>query len=153
MGNSKNSQNKHTCRGKYKKRVPPWCTDTQQKEITTPATSLDGNRIVSLTQLVSFITDVSTHSKSCEQGTVSLHSESKRDGMASTLCIFTAKCDTCNEEIQFLTSGKVSGVSNSQRWETNVAATWKQCELLLPIDTQRYMCRLSQWWVCEYVQA
>lgn len=110
MGNGKNKKNTHISRGKYKKRIPPkrlQSTSSQQNENSTPATSLDGNRIINLTELASFVGDVSSHTQSCQQGVVSLCGESNREGMASVL---TARCDTCNTDISFATSGKIRGV-------------------------------------------
>lgn len=122
MGNKRASKYTHKHRGIYKKKlVPPSRSHTSIEEKKTG--SLSGSRIVNLSQLGSFVTDISAHSQSCQQGTVFLCSETRRDGLASTLA---AKCNTCNENISFKTSSCVSLTDNSKRWEANVAATWGQ---------------------------
>ena len=90
------------------------------KKATQP---LHGSRIINLEKLASFISDVSTHSQSCQLGTVSLVGETYRGGLAS---ILGAKCDGCRAELAFPTSSKVSTASGGKRWECNAAAVWGQ---------------------------
>jgi len=121
MGNKKNKSNTHACRGKYKKFKPPIRWQKQQNSDKVP--SLEGSRIINLEKLAPFINEVSTHSKSCQLGTVSLTGETYRGGLAS---ILSAKCSGCRMEIAFPTSSKVASVSGAKRWECNMAAVWGQ---------------------------
>ena len=128
MGSAKNKKNPHVSRGKFRKRRPPQCRNREheQKENIGPGgstNSLEGSRIINLQQLASFVKDISSHSKSCLMGNISLIGETYRNGMASVL---SAKCSSCRMEIAFSTSQKVEGVGSGKRWECNVAAVWGQ---------------------------
>ena len=128
MGSRKNKANKHISRGVYKKKFQPWNVQNkvQVKENLSQSHSsatLEGSRIINLQQLASFIGDVSSHSQSCDPGTMSLTGEMYRSGMASVL---SARCNNCRAEIAFSTSHKVKGVGTGKRWESNVAAVWGQ---------------------------
>ena len=85
--------------------------------------SLQGSWIINLEKLVPFINEVSTHSKSCQLGTVSLTGETYQGGLAY---ILSAKCSGCRMEMAFPTSSKVASVSEAKRWECNMAAVWGQ---------------------------
>ena len=128
MGSAKNKKNPHVSRGKFRKRRPPQCRNKEhdQKENISPGCStnaLEGSRIINLQQLASFVKDISSHSKSCLMGNISLIGETYRNGMASVL---SAKCSSCRMEIAFSTSQKFEGVGSGKRWECNVAAVWGQ---------------------------
>ena len=97
-----------------------------EKENITPqesAAALDGSRIINLEQLAFFISDISSHSQSCEPGAISLVGETYRNGMASVL---SARCGSCQTEIAFSTSRKIDGIGSGKRWDSNVAAVWGQ---------------------------
>ena len=74
-------------------------------------------------QLQKFVAQVSTHSRSCQNSTISLTSERYREGLASVL---SATCSGCRMEVAFPPS-KVTGLGGgSQWWECNLAAVWGQ---------------------------
>ena len=126
MGNKKNKAFKNMYRGKYKKKFQPHRVARTNKENISPpdpAIALDGSRIISLKHLASFIEDVSSHSQTCQLGTITFTGETFRDGLASGL---SAKCNECSSDITMSTSSKVRGVGGGQRWENNVAAVWGQ---------------------------
>ena len=121
MGNKRNKSNPHASRGYYKRKKGPACRPKQDNTDTTP--QLQGCRIINLEKLASFIEDVSTHSQSCQHGTVSLVGETYCGGLAS---ILSAKCSGCRIELAFPTSSKVSSLGGARRWECNMAAVWGQ---------------------------
>ena len=118
MGSKKNKGNPHISRGKYKKHKQPICRLKQQD---SEVQSIEGSRIINMEKLKSFVSDVSTHSKSCQLGTISLIGETYRGGLASVL---SARCSGCRAEIAFPTSSRVASLSGTKRWESNLAAVW-----------------------------
>ena len=106
MGSNRNTQ---ISRGNYKKKFHPHkvrrADDKHyEKENIAPqesAAALDGSWIINLEQLAFFISDISSHSQSCEPGAISLVGETYRNGMASVL---SARCGSCQTEIAFSTS-------------------------------------------------
>ena len=84
---------------------------------------LDGNQIINLKNLKSYIKKISEHSITCG-GEVEFLGEKKRDGLASTLVSY---CKKCEEEITFLSSLKSSiGSSNSSVYNVNIGAVLGQ---------------------------
>ena len=58
-------------------------------------------------QLQKFVAQVSSHSHSCQNGSISLTGERYREGLASVL---SATCSSCRMEVAFPTSSKVTGL-------------------------------------------
>ncbi len=122
MGRKRNKANTHACRGKFMKRKQPirWPKQDDNADTMPP---IQGSRIINMERLASFVADVSTHSQSCQLGSISLTGETYRGGLAS---ILTAKCSGCRMELAFPTSSKVTSLSGARRWECNLAAVWGQ---------------------------
>ena len=68
--------------------------------------AVGGCRIVNLDQLQKFVAQVSTHSHSFQNSTISLTGERYREGLASVL---SATCSGCRMEVAF-PSSKVTGL-------------------------------------------
>ncbi len=115
MGSSKN-KNSNVSNGMFKKRAAPqrWKKEepARPSQGETSLSSFDGSRIINLAQLAYFISDVSAHSASCQQGTSMLTGEHNREGLASVL---SARCSSCRLEVAFPTSFEVTGVGAGQR--------------------------------------
>ena len=79
--------------------------------------------MVNMDQLQKFVVQVSSHSRSCQNGSISLTGERYREGLASVL---SATSSGCRMEVAFPTSSKVTGLGGGQRWECNLAAVWGQ---------------------------
>ena len=69
--------------------------------------AVGGCRIVNMDQLQKFVAQVSSHSRSCQNGSISLTGEHYREGLASVL---SATCSGCRMEVAFPTSSKVTGL-------------------------------------------
>ena len=121
MANKKNKW-KNACRGKqlrgkYKRSSKP------DEGKPNSGRAVGGCRIVNMDQLQKFVVQVSSHSRSCKNGSISLTGERYREGLASVL---SATCSGCRMEVAFPTSSKVTGLGGGQRWECNLAAVWGQ---------------------------
>ena len=121
MANKKNKW-KNTCRGKqlrgkYKRSLKP------DEGKPNSGSAVGGCRIVYMDQLQKFVAQVSSHSHSCKNGSISLTGERYREGLASVL---SATCSGCRMEVAFPTSSKVTGLGGDQQWECNLAAVWGQ---------------------------
>ena len=78
-------------------------------------------------QLQKFVVQVSTHSRSFKNGTISMTGEHYWECLASSSV--PATCSGCRMEVVFPTSSKVTdlgGGGGGQRWECNLAAVWGQ---------------------------
>ena len=78
-----------------------------------------GCRIVNMDQLQKFVAQVSSHSRSCQNGSISLTGERYREGLASVL---SATCSGCRMEVAFPTSSKVTGLGGGV---SGGSATWQ----------------------------
>ena len=129
MGNKKNTTNQHQNRGKFKHRISPnrQPKKHEDKETVQPnrenVSPLEGSRVINLDYLASFVNNVSAHSQSCKEGTISLTGESYRNGLAS---ILSARCSGCRMEMAFPTSSRLGSQGCGRRWECNLAAVWGQ---------------------------
>ena len=92
-------------------------------EVSGSSVAIDGSRIVNVSQLEKYISELSRHIACCNStGNVMLTAE-KRDGLAS---IISTQCSTCGYKVDLETSRKVSGMTGYSRWEVNLAAVWGQ---------------------------
>ena len=125
MGSKNNKYGSHACRGshacqgKYAVKKQP----LKGGESPKSGSAVGGCRIVNMDQLQKFVAQVSSHSRSCQNGSISLTGERYREGLASVL---SATCSSCHMEVAFPTSSKVTGLGGGQRWECNLAAVWGQ---------------------------
>ena len=83
--------------------------------------SLDGNRLINLRRLKSFIDEISDHVLQCN-GSVTLLGEKQHNGLASTL---ESCCTMCNHKIVFMTSTKIT-IGDSKICSMNAAAVLGQ---------------------------
>lgn len=134
MGNRKNRKyhrNQH--RFTFHRRRPRKGSEAQESipvenreptvEVNGSSVEIDGSRIVNISQLEKYITELSRHIACCNStGNVMLTAE-KRDGLAS---IISTQCSTCGYKVDLETSRKVSGRTGYSRWEVNLAAVWGQ---------------------------
>ena len=125
MGNSKNMNWSHKCRGKYVKRVVPKTKNSNKH-------SLNSSRIINLEKLKEYLQVVSQHAATCQacadnalsgNDAIILSGEKKKNGLCSVL---TSHCAGCLMEFNFSTSPKRKGISGGLYWECNLAAVWGQ---------------------------
>ena len=103
MGSKNNKYGSHACRGKYAVKKQP----RKGGESPKSGSAVGGCRIVNMDQLQKFVAQVSSHSRSCQNGSISLTGERYREGLASVL---SATCSGCRMEVAFPTSSKVTGL-------------------------------------------
>ena len=103
MGSKKCKKYLNAHRGSYIKKKQPHNGGEKPKS----GSAVGSCRIVNLDQLQKFVAQVSTHSRSCQNGTISLTGERYREGLASVL---SATCSGCRMEVAFPTSSKVTGL-------------------------------------------
>ena len=113
MGSKNNKYGSHACRGSHA------CQGKYavKRESPKSGSAVGGCRIVNMDQLQKFVAQVSSQSRSCQNGSI------YREGLASVL---SATCSSCRMEAAFPTSSKVTGLGGGQRWECNLAAVWGQ---------------------------
>ena len=123
--------------GSYVKKKQPHNGGEKPKS----GSAVGGSRIVNLDQLQFFQTQVSTHSRSCQNGTVSLTGERYREGLASVL---SATCSGCRMEVAFPTSSKVTRLGGGIN---GGSATWQlsggRCR---PVEAMHHSQRQSPCW-------
>ena len=115
MGSKNNKDGSHACWGKYAVKKQP----RKGGESPKSGSAVDGCRIVNMDQLQKFVVQVSSHSCSCQNGSISLTGERYRDGLVSVL---SATCSDCRMEVAFPTSSKVTGLGGGV---SGGSATWQ----------------------------
>ena len=121
MGSKNNKYGSHACRGshacqgKYAVKKQP----LKGGESPKSGSAVGGCRIVNMDQLQKFVAQVSSHSRSCQNGSISLTGECYREGLASVL---SATCSSCRMEVAFPTSSKVTGLGGGV---SGGSATWQ----------------------------
>ena len=127
MGNKKMAKNAHVSNGKYKQRSSNQKKQTQPptQESSKPYVVIEGARIVNISQLEKYTSDITIHVAQCAvntMGKIVLFGE-KRDGLSS---IISTECSACGYIIKLETSRKVKCAGGHSRWECNLAAIWGQ---------------------------
>ena len=94
-------------------------------------------------QLQKFVAQVSSHSCSCQKGSISLTGEHYREGLASVL---SATCSGCRMEVAYPTSSKVTGLGGV----SGGSATWQpsggRCR---PVEVTCNSLRQCPCWGCR----
>ena len=81
MGSKNNKYGSHACQGKYAVKKQPH----KGRESPKSGSAVGGCRIVNMDQLQKFVVQVSSHSRSCQNGSISLTGERYREGLTSVL--------------------------------------------------------------------
>ena len=141
MANKKNKW-KNACRGKqlrgkYKRSSKP------DEGKPNSGSAIGGCRIVNMDQLQKFVAQVSSHSRSCKNGSISLTSERYREGLASVLSApVVAAAGGCIPHL-VQGDGPWGGVSGG-------SATWQpsggRCQ---PVEVTRHSLRRCPCWGCR----
>ena len=112
MGSKKNKYGSHVSRGKFAGKKQPRKFEVKKQprkggESPKSGSAVGGCRIVNMDQLQKFVAQVSSHSRSCQNGSISLTGERYREGLASVL---SATCSGWRMEVAFPTLSKVTGL-------------------------------------------
>ena len=108
-----------------KKFQPKKQTQPLTQENSKPHVVIEEARIVNISQLEKYISDITIHVAQCAANTtgkIVLIGE-KRDGLSS---IISSECSACGYIIKLETSQKVKCAGGPSRWECNLAAVWGQ---------------------------
>ena len=117
MGSKNNKYGSHACLERYAVKKQP----RKGGESPKSGSAVGGCRIVNMDQLQKFVAQISSHSRSCQNSSISLTGVCYRESLASVL---SATCSGCCMEVAFPTSSKVTGLGvvsgGSATWQPSV---------------------------------